>query len=54
MIEYSTKNYSDKIAYKYKKNGDLKSVEYVEKTYEQVGKDIKAFSTENKHRDFLS
>ena len=46
MIEYSTKNYSDKIAYKYKKNGDLKSVEYVEKTYEQVGKDIKAFSTE--------
>ena len=46
MIEYSTKNYSDKIAYKYKKNGDLKNVEYVEKTYEQVGKDIKAFSTE--------
>ena len=46
MIEYSTKNYSDKIAYKYKKNGELKNVEYVEKTYEQVGKDIKAFSTE--------
>ena len=45
MIEYSVKNYSDKIAYKYKKNGDLKNVEYVEKTYEQVGKDIKAFST---------
>ena len=46
MIEYSTKNYSDKIAYKYNKNGELKNVEYVEKTYEQVGKDIKAFSTE--------
>ena len=46
MIEYSTKNYSNKIAYKYKKNGDLKNVEYVEKTYEQVGKDIKSFSTE--------
>ena len=45
MIEYSVKNYADKVAYKYKKNGDLKNVEYVEKTYEQVGKDIKAFST---------
>ena len=46
MIEYSVKNYADKVAYKYKKNGDLKHVEYVEKTYEQVGKDIKSFSTE--------
>lgn len=45
MIEYSVKNYADKVAYKYKKNGDLKHVEYVEKTYEQVGKDIKAFAT---------
>ena len=46
MIEYSVKNYANKVAYKYKKNGDLKHVEYVEKTYEQVGKDIKAFATE--------
>ena len=46
MIEYSVKNYADKTAYKYKKNGDLKNVKYVEKTYEQVGKDIKAFATE--------
>ena len=46
MIEYSVKNYADKVAYKYKKNGDLKHVEYLEKTYEQVGKDIKAFATE--------
>ena len=46
MIEYSVKNYADRVAYKYKKNGDLKNVEYVEKTYEQVGKDIKAFATE--------
>ncbi len=46
MIEYSVKHYADKVAYKYKKNGDLKHVEYVEKTYEQVGKDIKAFATE--------
>ena len=46
MIEYSVKNYADKVAYKYKKNGDLKHVKYVEKTYEQVGKDIRAFATE--------
>ena len=46
MIEYSVKHYAEKVAYKYKKNGDLKNVEYVEKTYEQVGKDIKAFATE--------
>ena len=46
MIEYSVRNYADKVAYKYKKNGDLKHVKYVEKTYEQVGKDIRAFATE--------
>ena len=46
MTEYSVKNYANKVAYKYKKNGDLKHVEYVEKTYKQVGEDIKAFSTE--------
>ena len=45
MIEYSVKNYADKVAYKYKKNGDLKHVKYVEKTYAQVGNDIKAFAT---------
>ena len=45
MIEYSIEKYADKVAYKYKKNGDLKHVEYVEKTYKQVGKDIKAFAT---------
>ncbi len=46
MIDYSVKNYADKVAYKYKKNGNLKQVEYVEKTYEQVGKDIQSFATE--------
>ena len=45
MIEYSTKNYAENIAYTYKKDYTAKEVEYVEKTYEQVGKDIKAFST---------
>ena len=45
MIEYSTKNYAKNIAYTYKKDYMAKEVEYVEKTYEQVGKDIKGFST---------
>ena len=45
MIEYSTKNYAKNIAYTYKKDYTAKEVEYVEKTYEQVGKDVKAFST---------
>ena len=45
MIEYSTKNYAKNIAYTYKKDYTAKEVEYVERTYEQVGKDVKAFST---------
>ena len=45
MIEYSTKNYAKNIAYTYKKDYTAKEIEYVEKTYEQVGKDVKAFST---------
>lgn len=46
MVEYSVKNFADKVAYKYKKDGNLKNVQYVEKTYKQVGEDIKAFATE--------
>ena len=46
MVEYSVKNFADKVAYKYKKDGNLKNIQYVEKTYKQVGEDIKAFSTE--------
>lgn len=45
MVEYSCKNYAKNIAYKYKKDYTAKNVEYIEKTYEQVGKDIKAFGT---------
>ena len=45
MISYSTEHYADRVASKYKKNSNLKHVEYVEKTYAQVGKDIKAFAT---------
>ena len=45
MVEYSTTNYKDNIAYKYKKDYTAKKPEYIEKTYEQVGKDVKALST---------
>lgn len=45
LVEYSTKNYANNVAYKYKKDYTAKKVEYIEKTYEQTGKDIKAFST---------
>lgn len=45
MIEYSTKNYAKNVAYIYKEDYTAKQIKYIEKTYEQVGKDIKAFST---------
>ena len=45
MVEYSTTNYKDNIAYKYKKDYTAKNPEYIEKTFEQVGKDVKALST---------
>ena len=45
LVQYSTTHFKNNIAYKYKKDSTSKEVEYIEKTYEQVGKDIKAFST---------
>ena len=45
LISYSTKQYSKNVAYKYKKDYTAKNPEYIEKTYEDVGKDIKAFGT---------
>ena len=45
LVEFSTKKYADNVAYKYKKDMNKKPVEYIEKTYEQVGKDVKALST---------
>ena len=45
LISYSTKQYSKNVAYKYKKDYTVKNPEYIEKTYEDVGKDIKAFGT---------
>lgn len=44
LLENSIKSYGDNIAYKYKKNINKKPVEYVEKTYENVGEDVKALS----------
>ncbi len=51
MIEYTVTKYPKNIAYKYKKDGNLKDVQYVEKTYEEVGNDIKALSTELLNRN---
>ena len=45
VVEYSCSNYAKNIAYKYKKDYTAKDVEYIEKTYEQTGKDIKYLST---------
>lgn len=45
LVDYSCKQYADEIAYKYKKDYTAKPIEYISKTYKQVGKDIKAFST---------
>lgn len=45
MVEYSTLNFADNIAYKYKKDHTAKEIQYIEKNYAQVGKDVKAFST---------
>lgn len=44
LLENSLKNFGTNIAYKYKKDINKKPVEYVEKTYGNVGKDIKALS----------
>lgn len=51
MIEYTVTKYPKNIAYKYKKDGNLKDIQYVEKTYEEVGNDIKALSTELLNRN---
>lgn len=45
MLEYAEKNYANNIAYKYKKNLTETPVQYVEKKYSQVVKDVKALAT---------
>ncbi len=43
LLTYSVENFSENIAYKYKKTPESKII--IEKTYAQVGKDVRAFST---------
>lgn len=45
ILKYATEQYKNKIAYKYKKDYTAKDVEYIEKTYEQVNKDVISLST---------
>ena len=45
LLEMVEEKYSKNIAYKYKKDSSAKEPEYIEKTYEQYIKDIKALST---------
>ena len=45
LVEYSCTTFAKNIAYKYKKDYTKEPAEYIEKTYEQTGKDIKALST---------
>lgn len=45
LLERVEEKYSNNIAFKYKKDATVKEPEYIEKTYEQYIKDIKALST---------
>ena len=45
VMKHVNENYSNNVAFKYKKNCDAKEPEYIEKTYSQYVKDIKAFAT---------
>ena len=52
LVEFSSKKYANNVAYKYKKDMNQKPVEYIEKTYEQVGKDVKALATALLNEEF--
>ena len=45
MLEFATNKYKDNVAYKYKEDITVKPPKYIEKTYEQVGKDVKSLAT---------
>ena len=49
LLEKIEKEYANNIAFKYKKDPTAKEPEYIEKTYQQFTKDIKALSTISKH-----
>ncbi len=50
LVKYSTEKFAKNIAYKYKETPTSKEI--IEKTYEQVGIDVKAFSTALLNRGF--
>lgn len=53
LIEFSVNAHKQNIAYKYKEDITVKPPKYIEKTYEQTGKDIKSLATailENKFK----
>ena len=45
MLDFSTNKYKENTAYIYKEDINVKPAKYIEKTYEQVGIDVKALST---------
>lgn len=52
MLQYAEKNYSKNIAYKYKRNSEEKPAKYIEKTYNETIKDVKALATALLNRGF--
>lgn len=45
LINYSCEQYSDNVAYKFKKNLGKSNEEVINKTYSEIGKEIEGFST---------
>ena len=45
LLEFSCNRFKNNVAYKYHENREEKNSKIIEKTYEETGKDIKAFST---------
>lgn len=52
LIEFSTKNFKNNVAYKYTEDFTSQNPKVIEKTYEIVGKDIKALATALLERGF--
>ena len=45
VMKHVQEKYPNNVAFKYKKDSEAKQPEYIEKTYSQYVKDIKAFAT---------
>ena len=54
VVNYATNKYKTNTAYIYKENLDENPTKYIEKSFEQTGKDIKAFSTSLLNSNFDS